>query len=124
MRKLFILFLLLIQSFFLCAGASEISNSAKNFNTPIQYIQTKTTHKKFINVDFKNYENAIISLNSKSETFLALKDDSSTRIYLTGFYNNSAFDNYAQYLSKTKHVYPEFYNISQHLKNEIPARAP
>lgn len=124
MRKLFITFLLLIQTFFLCANAGEINFSSRNFDKHIEYIQTQTTPTKRIYVDFKNYENAVLSLGSKTEEIFSCKYNRNFDSVFIGFSNSGFNSDFKNEILLKQPILSEFHNIFPILKNEIHTRAP
>lgn len=125
MRRFLISFLLLIQSFLLCVNAGELNFPIQNSDKHIEYIiKAQTTPVKTIGVDFKNYENALINLNSKTQEIFAQRNSNNFNGIFIGFFN-SDFKNKAknQFIS-LNYIFTESHNISSCLKYEIYTRAP
>jgi len=124
MCRLFITFLLIVQPFLLFASATGIYYSAQNFNKHTEYIQTQTLPQKKISVDFKNYENAVLSLGSKTEEMFSCKDNRNFGGLFIGFSNYEFNQNFKNQKVTKKYIFSEFHNISSVLKNEVHTRAP
>lgn len=124
MRRFFILLLLFIQSFFLFANAGEINLQAQSLNNQTSYIQAQTQQKKVFYIDFKNYENAIIAISTKTEELLAYKDNQNINNFAVGFWTDSISNNNSHLIAKSKYVFTKTHDIFSNLKNEIHTRAP
>ena len=89
MRRFLIAFLLLIQSFLLCVNAGELNFPIQNSHKHVEYIiKAQTTPVKTIGVDFKNYENALISLGSKTQEIFAQRNSNNSNGIFYGFFNS------------------------------------
>ena len=122
MRRFLVIFLLLIQTFLLGANAGEIKYSAPDFDKHIEYISAQATPQRKISIDFQNYENALITTNSKPQEIFAKKNPNNTDGYFIGFLNCDFKNNFEQNLIQTSD-YTE-YNTVSYLKNLIFTRAP
>ena len=124
MKRLFIIFLIIIQSFILSAKTEQIDCSAQKLNTHINCIITSAASQKKIHIDFNNYENEIIAVSSKHSEIFTQRNSNNIDGYFIG-YLNSDFDNHLQNSKiSNNHVKPKIHNISTYLKNEIHTRAP
>ena len=122
MRRFLVIFLFLIQTFLLGANAGELSYSATNFDKHIEYISAQTTPQKKISIDFQNYENALISANSKSQEIFAQRNSNNIDGFFIGFSNCDFENDFDENAIKT-YDFTDFYKFS-YLKNLIFTRAP
>ncbi len=122
MRKFLIIFLLLIQIFLTGTNAEEINYSAPKINNQVEYISSKTAPQKQISIDFKSYENALISVNSKSQEISAQRNSHDIDGYFIGFLNCDFKNNFDKNVIKTSDLTK--YNSISYLKNLIFTRAP
>lgn len=123
MRKLFVIFLLFINSLFSFVYGQGVNYETNNFNKNRQTISICSSNHT-ISVDFKDYENAILRLNPNQEEISALFSQNNNKI------NNTEFISYKKYL-KTKFyknnleiTFSKFHIISSNFGNEICTRAP
>lgn len=123
MRKLFVIFLLFINSMFSFVYGQGVNYETNNFNKNQQTISIYNSNHT-ISVDFKDYENAILRLNQNQEEISALFSQNNNKI------NNTEFISYKKYL-KTKFyknnleiTFSKFHIISSNFGNEICTRAP
>ncbi|MBO6180382.1 hypothetical protein J6O86_01690 [bacterium] len=125
MRRFLIAFLLLIQSFLLCVNAGELNLPIQNSDKHIEYIiKAQTTPVKTIGVDFKNYENALISLGSKTQEIFAHRNSNNFDGIFIGFFNSDFKNEIKKQFVLSNYIYSEFHNISSCLKYDIHTRAP
>ena len=122
MRRFLVIFLLLIQTFLLCANAGEINYSVKNYDNHIEYISAQTTPQRKISIDFINYENTLISTNSKTQEIFAQRNSNNIDGYFIGFLNCDFENNFDKNTIKTS-VFTKYDSIF-YLKHLIFTRAP
>ena len=122
MRRFLVIFLFLIQTFLLGANAGELSYSATNFDKHIEYISAQTTPQKKISIDFQNYENALISANSKSQEIFAQRNSNNIDGFFIGFSNCDFENDFDENAIKTYDF--TYYHTFSYLKNLIFTRAP
>jgi len=122
MRRFLVIFLLLFQILLLGANAGEISYSAQNFNRHIEYISAQTTSQKKISIDFQNYENALISVNSKSQEIFEQRNSNNIDGFFIGFSNCDFENDFDEKAIKTCDFTD--YHTFPYLKNLIFTRAP
>lgn len=122
MRRFLVIFLLLFQILLLGANAGELSYSATNFDKHIEYISAQTTPQKKISIDFQNYENALISANSRLQEIFAQRNSNNIDGFFIGFANCDFENDFDKNTVKTFDFtdYHTFY----YLKNLIFTRAP
>lgn len=125
MRRFLIAFLLLIQSFLLCVNAGELNFNIQNSDKHVEYIiKAQTIPVKRIRVDFKNYENALISLSSKTQEIFAQRNSNNFDGIFIGFFNSDFKNELKKQFLLSNYIYSESHNISSCLKYEIHTRAP
>ena len=123
MRRLFLIFIFIIQSFFLYAHAGDLNCSTQKLNKNIEYISAQKTPTKKISIDFKNYENAIITTNSKSQEIFASKNSNNIDGFFLGFLNCDLKCNFGQnFTTQTRDF--SVYNSPSDLKFSVFTRAP
>lgn len=123
MRKFLLVFLLIIQMFFLCVNAGDASYVVKNFDKHVEYIQVQSKPQKKIFIDFKNYENAIILPDSNFQEVFVRKN-SNTNDFFIGFSNFDFNTNFKNQKNLMLNIIPESSKICFVLKNQIYTRAP
>lgn len=124
MRRLLIAILLIIQLFLTVANAGEVNYSAQNLSKHTEYISVGTIPVKKISIDFKNYENALISLNNKSFGIFAQSRTNHFGGYFIGFLNSDFKDIIQDLILNNNKISIESNNIFSCLKNEVHTRAP
>ena len=125
MRRFLIAFLLLIQSFLLCVNAGELNFPIQNSDKHVEYIiKAQTVPVKRIRVDFKNYENAVISLSPKTQEIFAQRNSNNFDGIFIGFFNSDFKNELKKQFLLSNYIYSESHNISSCLKYEIHTSAP
>ena len=122
MKKFLLIFLAVIQ-LFLGVNASGLSIH-QNPVHPNCYIQTDKTNHNILSVDFNNYENAVLRLNSNNKEIISAqcKEDNNTFFFdLPHNKNKFTVDKY-NYGNKNDLI--KSHNIFYCLSNEISTRAP
>ncbi len=122
MRRFLVIFLLLIKVFLFNTNAGEISYSAPNFDKHIEYISAQATPQRKISIDFQNYENALISANTKSQEIFAQRNSNNIDGFFIGFLNCDFENNFDKNAIKT-YDFTDYHTFS-YLKNLIFTRAP
>lgn len=124
MRKLFVIFLLLIQFIFSFAYGQETYSNTNNPYKNSQIYSIDTNTHNIISVDFKGYENAILKLNQNQEEVSAFLSKNNNKI------NNPKYTFSEKYLKidlykNFETILPfKFYSKLSCLTNEIYTRAP
>ena len=125
MRRFIIAFLLLIQSFLLCVNAGELNFPVQSSYKHIEcIIKAQTIPVRTISIDFKNYENALISLSSKTQEIFAQRNSNNSNGIFYGFFNSDFKNEVKKQFLLSNYINFESHNISSCLKYEIFLRAP
>lgn len=124
MRKLFIIFFLLINTLFNFAFAQSVNFSVNNSLKNHSVISADFNNYNVISVDFRGYENAVLKLNQNQEEISAFLSENNNKIQNQeqAFYKT---DLKTKLHSNTEQIkFYKSHNISSLLKNEICTRAP
>jgi len=124
MRKIFIIFILIINFLFNISFGQEVNYCVNNFCINQQTVSKNFKSNNAISVDFKGYENAILSLNQNQEEISTLLSEGNKRI----FNPEHSFVKKQEKIRIHKISFAnqniKSHNISTKLKNEICTRAP
>lgn len=109
MRRLFVLLIILLNIIF-CSSNATI-NIEQNFNIKNNQTFKAATSQNYINIDFKNYENAILQQNQNPNEIFSR---------LNKFDDDNSYSFYSKY-NKYKYNYQKFIclNICEFLKYNI-----
>ena len=124
MRKIFIIFLLLINFLFSTSYGQEVDYCVNNFCKNKQTISTHFKSDNIISVDFKGYENAVLRLNQNQEEISALLSESNKRIFNPEYAFNKKQEKIRINIISFENQNSKSHNISSILEYEICTRAP
>lgn len=124
MRKIFIIFLLLINFLFNISYGQEVDYCVNNFCKNKQTISTHFKSDNIISVDFKGYENAILKLNQSQEEISTLLSEGNKRIFNPEYAFNKKLEKIRIYTINFGNQNSKSHNISSILEYEICTRAP
>ena len=124
MRKIFIIFILTINFLFNISFGQEVNYYVNDFYKNQQNISKNFKSNNAISVDFKEYENAILSLKQSQEEISTLLSEGNKRIFNPEHSFVKKQEKIKIHIISFANQNIKSHNISSLLEYEICTRAP